>query len=119
MEQLRREKLEGDLREPKFGSFFFESEQMRRKREFCRQSQFNPAASMKKKTAQPRTIELAPASSQVQESTLKSSQHILGTEPEKKIEPNSNRLRNNKYYLQPYHKYGSSSPAAMDSRGSS
>jgi len=32
LEQLRKEKLEGDLKEPKFGSFFFESEQMRRKR---------------------------------------------------------------------------------------
>jgi len=70
---------------------------------------------MKKKVARP--LETAPASREI-EVPLRIPQS-LGSESERKAEPNTNRLRNNKYYLQPYHKYGSSSPATTEGRGSS
>jgi hypothetical protein len=77
---------------------------MKRKREFLQQSA-TATGSMKKKTNHIET-----------ELGLKSK--IKGTtstqefrDLPRKTESNTSKMRNNRYYLQPYNKYGSSSPA--------
>lgn len=108
MEALRKEREEGDLRVPQLGAFYYESETMRRRREGLKMQHTTP---MKKKTNPIKTEPGGGSGGMLGRGAGTTSSQEL-RELARKTESNTSKLRNNRYFIQPYNKYGSSSPAS-------